>query len=40
MMQDRYIAPDIEAASALVQDGSLARVLRTLAGLPSLWIAA
>ena len=31
MMQDRYIAPDIEAASALVRDGSLARILRTSA---------
>jgi histidine ammonia-lyase len=37
MMQDRYIAPDIEAASALVRDGSLARILRTLPGLPTLW---
>ncbi|MBE0550515.1 MAG: histidine ammonia-lyase [Rubrivivax sp.] len=40
MMQDRYIAPDIEAASALVGDGSLARILRTLPGLPTLWIPA
>jgi len=37
MMQDRYIAPDIEAASALVRNGSLARILRTLPGLPTLW---
>ena len=37
MMQDRYIAPDIEAATALVRDGSLARILRTLPGLPALW---
>lgn len=40
MMQDRYLAPDIEAASALVRDGSLARILRTLPGLPALWFAA
>jgi histidine ammonia-lyase len=37
MMQDRYLAPDIEAATALVNDGSLARILRTLPGLPALW---
>ncbi len=37
MMEDRYLAPDIEAASALVRDGSLSRVLRTLDGLPALW---
>ena len=37
MMQDRYLAPDIESASALVADGSLARILRTLPGLPMLW---
>jgi histidine ammonia-lyase len=39
MMQDRYLAPDIEAATALVHSGSLARILRTLPGLPALWIA-
>jgi len=37
MMQDRFIAPDIEHASARVHDGSLARILRTLPPLPSLW---
>ena len=40
MMQDRYLAPDIEAASRAVRDGSLARVLHRLrdtAGLPTLW---
>jgi histidine ammonia-lyase len=37
MGHDRYIAPDIEAASALVTSGALARVLRPLAGLPKLW---
>jgi histidine ammonia-lyase len=43
MMQDRYIAPDIEAASRAVRDGSLARVLHRLrdtGGLPTLWPAA
>ncbi len=40
MMQDRYLAPDIEAASALVRGGELARILRTLPGLPPLWIPA
>ena len=38
MMQDRYLAPDIEAASALVRRGDLARILRTLPALPALWI--
>ena len=38
MKQDRYLAPDIEHASQLVRDGSLARILRTLPGLPTLWI--
>jgi len=37
MMQDRYLAPDIEAAGTLVADGSLARILRTLPDLPALW---
>jgi histidine ammonia-lyase len=37
MPTDRYLAPDIERATALVGDGSLARVLRTVAGLPALW---
>lgn len=40
MHEDRYLAPDIEAATALVRDGSLAAVLRTLRGLPTLWVAA
>jgi histidine ammonia-lyase len=40
MMQDRYLAPDIEAATALVNDGALSRILRRLPGLPSLWIPA
>ena len=37
MPHDRYLAPDIEHASRLVLDGSLARLLRTLPGLPKLW---
>jgi histidine ammonia-lyase len=37
MAQDRYIAPDIERASARVRDGSLARILRSLPELPALW---
>ena len=37
---DRYLAPDIERATALVTDGSLARILRTLPELPALWIPA
>ena len=40
MMQDRYLAPDIETAGTLVADGSLARILRTLPALPALWIPA
>jgi histidine ammonia-lyase len=31
------MAPEIEAATALVRDGSLARILRTLPELPALW---
>ena len=38
MPQDRYLAPDIEMATGLVRDGSLARVLRNLPALPALWI--
>ena len=37
MAQDRFIAPDIEAATALVNNGALARILRSLPGLPVLW---
>jgi histidine ammonia-lyase len=40
MMQDRYLAPDIEAATAAVLNGQAAGVLRQLAGLPALWVAA
>ena len=38
MAQDRYLAPEIEHATQLVRDGSLARILRSLPGLPVLWI--
>jgi histidine ammonia-lyase len=38
MPADRYLAPDIEAASAMVADGSLAGVLRDVPALPALWI--
>jgi histidine ammonia-lyase len=38
--RDRYLAPDIERATKLVTDGALSRVLRTLSGLPALWIPA
>jgi histidine ammonia-lyase len=37
MMQDRVLAPDIEAAAALVATGQVARVLRSLADVPALW---
>jgi histidine ammonia-lyase len=37
MMQDRYIAPDIEAAARLVRLGGLSGVLQGLEGLPRLW---
>ncbi len=37
MMQDRYIAPDIEAAAHLVRCGGLGPVLQGLQGLPGLW---
>ena len=36
MAQDRYLAPDIEAATRMVSDGELARILQTLPELPSL----
>jgi histidine ammonia-lyase len=38
--RDRYLAPDIERATALVTDGRLARLLRQLPDLPALWIPA
>jgi histidine ammonia-lyase len=39
MMQDRYLAPDIERATQLVLDGSLAKLLRRL-DTPALWFPA
>ena len=38
LTQDRAMASDIERATALVTDGSLARILRSLPELPALWI--
>jgi histidine ammonia-lyase len=40
MAEDHYLAPDIESAATLVRDGSLARILQDLPGLPALWPAA
>jgi histidine ammonia-lyase len=39
MMQDRYLAPEIERATALVTDGSLAEVLGQVS-TPALWFPA
>ena len=38
MVQDRYLATDIAHASALVQSGALAQILRKLHDVPALWI--
>jgi histidine ammonia-lyase len=38
MPADRFIAPDIERAAALVRDGTLSGVFRSLQGLPALWV--
>ncbi len=35
MPQDRYLAPDIDTATAMVTDGSLARILQTLPQAPA-----
>jgi histidine ammonia-lyase len=35
--EDRYLAPDIHAAGALVRGGALAHILRALPDLPALW---
>jgi histidine ammonia-lyase len=40
MMQDRYLAPDIEAAAAQVGSGAMSSVFRALPGLPALWVPA
>jgi histidine ammonia-lyase len=36
--EDRYLAPDMAHAAALVRDGSVAQVLRGLSDLPTLWV--
>ena len=38
--RDRYFAPELEVATALVTGGALSRVFRTLPGLPALWVPA
>ena len=38
MAEDRFLAPAIEQASALVRGGALSRIFRTLPDLPRLWI--
>ncbi len=35
--EDRSLAPDMEAATSMILDGSLAAILRTLPGVTSLW---
>ena len=40
MPTDRYLAPDIERATAFVAGGTLSSVFRGLRDLPALWIAA
>ena len=40
MVRDRQLAPEIERATQLVRDGSLAGILRRLEDLPALWIPA
>ena len=37
MPTDRYLAPDIERATALVTEGALSSVFRNIDGLPTLW---
>ncbi len=37
MAEDRFIAPDIDAATALVRGGSLSTLFRALPALPALW---
>jgi histidine ammonia-lyase len=39
MPTDRHLAPDIEAATALVHQGALSTMLRSLPDLPALWVA-
>ena len=35
--EDRYLAPEIQAASCLVRSGALARILQGMPDLPALW---
>ncbi len=35
--EDRSLAPDMEAATSMILDGSLAAILRTLPGVTSIW---
>ena len=37
MAQDRYLAPDIERATALVRNAALSVIMRSLPDLPELW---
>jgi len=37
MSTDRYLAPDIERATAMVAEGALSSVFRNIDGLPTLW---
>jgi histidine ammonia-lyase len=39
MQEDRYLAPDIAHAAALVRDGALSPIFQALTDLPALWIA-
>ncbi|MFM2407059.1 MAG: histidine ammonia-lyase [Pseudomonadota bacterium] len=38
MPVDRYLAPDIEAATTLVRTGALSGLFKRLPGLPALWV--
>ena len=38
LTQDRYLAPDIAHAAAMVRTGALSPIFRSLPGLPKLWL--
>ena len=40
MPVDRYIAPDIDAATAMVRRGALSSLFKAMPGLPALWVPA
>lgn len=40
LMRDRYLAPDLAAATALVHAGALSRMFRSLPALAALWVPA